>query len=141
MTVTGVGAIQRGQFSGDTLGLSFNEAGVAGIVPNVGWFQVTLADAAGAGSTVWFVGAPSTAKSPGSLKASATVHGNILTVSIGGSDTRNFEPIIVTGIGIETSPTAALGPIEARMSGFTGSLAGGAANDVLDSPGSVVARP
>ncbi len=79
--------------------------------------------------------------SPGSLKASATINGNILTVGVGGSDTGNFEPIIVMGIGIAVSPTAALGPIEATMGGFTGSLAGGAANNTLISPGSVVAGP
>jgi hypothetical protein len=141
VTVTGVGTIQRGGSSGDTLALSFNEAGVAAIARGPGSFQVTLSDNAGFDSTVSFLGTPSTAKSPGSLGASATVSGNVLTVRILDSDTVNIEPIIVTGVGIAASSTAALGSIEATMGGFTGSLAGGATNDVLVSPGSVLLLP
>jgi hypothetical protein len=69
------------------------------------------------------------------------VSGNVLTVEILDSDTLNIEPIIVTGLGIAASSTAAPGTIEATMGAFTGSLAGGAASDVLVSPGSVVSGP
>ncbi len=102
---------------------------------------MALTDSAGSGTTVSFVGTPSTAKSPGSLGASATVSGNVLTVSILDSDTLNIEPVIVTGLGIAASSTAALGSIGATMGAFTGSLAGGATEDVLVSPGSVVGTP
>jgi hypothetical protein len=141
VTVTGVGTIQRGGSSGATLDLSFNEAGIAAIARGPGSFHVTLLDHAGSGSTVSFLGTPSTAKSPGSLGASATMSGNVLTIDILDSDTLNIEPIIVTGLGIGASSTAALGAIEATMGGFTGSLAGGATTDVLNSPGSVVSTP
>jgi hypothetical protein len=53
------------------------------------------------------------------------------------SDTVNVEPIIVTVLGIAASLTAAPGPIVATKRAFTGSLAGGAPNDLLASPGSV----
>ena len=53
----------------------------------------------------------------------------------------NIEPIIVTGLGISASSTAALGPIKATMGGFTGSLAGGATDGALASPASVVGNP
>jgi hypothetical protein len=141
VTVAGVGAIQRGGSSAATLTLSFNEASVAAIGRGSGSFEVTLSDNAGSGATVSYLGIASTAKSPGSLGASATVSGNLLTVQILDSDTVNIEPIIVTGIGIVASSLAALGPIEATMGGFTGSLAGGATNDVLVSPGSVEGNP
>jgi hypothetical protein len=137
VTVTGVGTIPRGSPSGTTLTLSFNEASVAAIGRGPGSFEVTLADSAGSPATVSFIGTPSTAKSPGSLGASASVSSNVLTVRILDSDTVNIEPIIGTGLVIAASSTAAPGPIVATMAAFTGSLAGGAANDVLASPGSV----
>jgi hypothetical protein len=141
VTVSGVGTIPRGGSSAATVTLYFNEASVAAIGRGPGSFQVTLSDQAGSASTVLFVGTPSTAKSPGSLGASATIYGSELAVRILDSDQLNIEPIIVTGIGISVSSTAALGPIKATMGGFTGSLAGGATNDVLASPGSVVSSP
>ena len=141
VTVAGVGTIQRGASSVATLRLSFNEAKVAAIGRGPGSFEVALTDSAGSGTTVSFVGTPSTAKSPGSLGASATVSGNLLTVHIVDSDTLNIEPVIVTGLGIAASSTAALGSIGATMGGFTGSLASGATIDTLASPGSVVSNP
>jgi hypothetical protein len=137
VTVAGVGMIQRAGASGPALTLSFNEASVAAFGPGPGSFEVKLTDSAGSTTAVTFTGAPSTAKSPGSLGASASVSGNVLTVRILDSDTVNIEPIIVTGLGITASSTAAPGAIGATMGGFTGSLAGGAANDILASPGSV----
>jgi hypothetical protein len=137
VTVAGAGTIHRGGSSGLTLTLSFNEASVAAIGRGPGSFEVTLTDSAGSTSTVTFTGTPSTAKSPGSLGASAPVSGNVLTVRILDSDTVNIEPNIVTGLGIAASSTAAIGSTMATMRGFTGSLAGGATSDLLASPGSV----
>jgi hypothetical protein len=141
VTVAGVGTIRRGGSSAATLRLSFDEASVAAIARGPGSFDMTIADNAGSGTTVSFLGTPSTAKSPGSLGASATVTGNVLTVDILDSDPLNVEPIIVTGLAIATSSTAALGSIAATMGRFSGSLAGGATNDVVVSPGSVVSNP
>jgi hypothetical protein len=141
VTVTGVSAIRRGGASSGTLALSFAEAGVAAFARGAGSFEVTISDHAGFGSTVHFTGSPSTARSPGSLGATAAISANVLTISILDSDTVNIEPIIVTDIGIAASSAAALGSIDAAMGGFTGSLAAGATNDVLVSLGAVVAGP
>jgi hypothetical protein len=62
-------------------------------------------------------------------------------VSIVASDTVNVEPITISGLGIKVSPTAAIGPLKAELNAFTGSLASGAASNVLASPGSVAASP
>lgn len=140
VTVTAVGAVPRGGTSGTTLVLSFGEAAPAAFARGPGSFEVTISDHAGSGATVTFTGSPSTAKSPGSLGATATIAANVLTIHILDSDTVNIEPIIVTGLGIAASSAAAPGPIGAAMGGFTGSLAGGATNDVLASPG-VVSGP
>lgn len=141
VTVSGVGTIQRGGSSGDTLNLSFTEAGVAAIGKGPGSFEVTLSDAAGSTSSVSFVGVPSTAASPVSVGASASIAGSTLTVRILDSNATFIDRVVVTGIGIAASSSAAPGPIEATMGGFTGSLAGGATSDVLVSPGSVVSSP
>jgi hypothetical protein len=141
VTVAAVGTIPRGGSSAATLTLSFNEASVAAIGRGPGSFDVTIADGAGSGTTVSFIRTPSTAKSPGSLGASAAVFGNVLTVEILDSDSLNIEPIIVTSLGIAASSSAALGPITATLGRFTGSLAGGATTDVLVSPGSVGSSP
>ncbi|MHB8460626.1 MAG: hypothetical protein ACYDAK_07930 [Candidatus Limnocylindrales bacterium] len=140
VTVTAVGSVPRGGSSGATLVLSFGEAAPAAFARGPGSFEVTISDHAGSGATVTFTGSPSTAKSPGSLGATATIAANVLTIHILDSDTVNIEPIIVTGIGIAASSSAAPGPIDAVMGGFSGSLAGGAASDVLAAPG-VVAGP
>jgi len=63
----------------------------------------------------------------------------LLKVSIVASDRFNIEPITVTGLGIRASSEAALGSINATLGAFSGSLAGGTANVVLPSPGTVVA--
>ena len=102
---------------------------------------MTLADHAGDGSTVAFVGTPSV-DAPGSLGATATlVAPNVLMVSIVASDTLNIEPITISGLGIRASSTAAIGSVTAELNGFTGSMATGAASNVLASPGSVIASP
>jgi hypothetical protein len=141
VAVTAVGTIRRGGSSADTLVLTCQEASVGSIGRGPGSFEVSLSDQAGSPSTVSFIGSPSTAGSPGSLGATATIYGNTLVVTILDSDQRNVEPIIVTGIGIAASPSAALGPIQVTVGSFAGSLAGGAAHAILQSPGSVVDGP
>ncbi|MGO9179826.1 MAG: hypothetical protein ACLQBX_08670 [Candidatus Limnocylindrales bacterium] len=141
VTVTGVGAIRRGGSSPDTLAFSFIEAGASAFGRGPGSFDVTILDHAGSDLTLRFTGTPSAAKSPGSLGATATIIADVLTIRILDSDPYHVEPIIVTGIGIAASPTAAIGPIFATMGSFTGSLAGGATNDVVASPAVVTAGP
>lgn len=137
--VTAVGSVPRGGASGTTLVLRFTEPSVDAIPDAAGSFTVTLTDHAGVGTTLVFTGTPSL-DAPGSLGASAElVASNVLKVSIVASDRVNIEPITVTGLGISASPEAALGSINATLGAFSGSLAGGMANVVLPSPGTVVA--
>jgi len=139
--VTAVGSVPRGGASGTTLVLKFTESSIDAIPGAKGSFTVTLSDAADAGTTLLFTGTP-TLDAPGSLGARAGLSAaNVLTISIVGSDARNIEPITVTGLGIRATAGAALGPIGATLGDFTGSLAGGVANVVLPSAGTVVAGP
>jgi hypothetical protein len=143
--VTSVGLITRGQHSPTTLVLSFLESSPSAIPDAPGSFRLTLTDAAGR-STVAFVGTP-VVEAPDSLGARSVFVGsnvlgpNVLEVSIRGSDNWNFELITITGLGISTASTAALGPVRAVLSGFTGSLAVGVTRPGLPSPGTVVAGP
>jgi hypothetical protein len=139
--VTAVGSVPRGGASGATLVLHFVESSVDAIPPAAGSLTVTFTDAAGVGTTLALTGTPSL-DAPDSLGAKAGLAaGNVLWISIVGSDLRNIEPITVTGLRIRASANAALGPISATLSDFTGSLAGGVADVVLSSPGTVVAGP
>jgi hypothetical protein len=139
--VTTVGLIPRGTSSGQTLELRFVEPSVDAIPNAPGSFQVTITDAANDGSTVSFLGTPSIG-APGSLGATASLAApNVLVVTIVASDTLDIEPITITGLAIRASSTAAIGPIHAELAALTGSLATGAASNVLPSLGSVVASP
>ena len=62
-------------------------------------------------------------------------------IGILASDTVNIEPIAISGLGIRASSTAATGPMTATLDSFTGSLASGAATNVLASPATVTANP
>ena len=139
--VTSVGSVPRGGASGPTLVLRFVEPTIDAIPNAAGSFTLTLTDSAGAGGTLSFTGTP-LLDAPGSLGVSAQLNGgNVLRISIVASDTLNIEPIRVTGLGIKASPDAALGPIDATLGTFSGSFAGGVANQVLSTPGTVVAGP
>ena len=127
VTVGSAGNVPTGGTSASNVSFTFTEQAIASIATNAaGSFTVTIAPAGGttATSSVSFVGTPSTTGSTGSLGASASVAGNVLTVSIAGSDTNNIESIFVTGLKISASSGASLGAITATMSAGTGSLAG-----------------
>jgi hypothetical protein len=139
--VVGVGDVARGTSSDKTLVLRFLESRIDAIPAALGSFTVTLADHAGDGSTVAFVGTPSV-DAPGSLGATASLTGpNVLMINIVASDNLNVEQITITGLGMKVASTAAIGATTLELGGFAGSLASGAASNVLASPGSVVAGP
>lgn len=141
VAVAAVGNVPRDGASGATLVLHFVESSVDAIPDAEGSFTVTLADAGGAGGTLVFTGTPAL-DAPGSLGAGAEIVGpGVLRISIVAADRLNVEPITVTGLGIGASAGAALGPISAALGDFSGSLAGGVADAVLPSPGTVVAAP
>ena len=137
--VTGVGDVAQGGVSANTLVLRFIETSPVAIAAGSGSFQLTLTDHAGLPDTLGFTGTPSI-EGPGSLGATAVLtKRSVLTVSIVDSDSFNIEAITITGLAISASPSAALGAINAVVSGCAGSLAGCTATNVLTSPGSVVA--
>lgn len=139
--LTGVGNVAQDGASANDLVLRFTESNPSAIGSGSGSLQITLTDHAGLPDTIGFTGAP-LIQAPGSLGAAATLSSpNVLTVSIVDSDTYNIEQITITGLGIRAAPTAAVGSINAVISGCAGSLAGCAATNVLTSPGSVMAAP
>ncbi|MGO9180999.1 MAG: hypothetical protein ACLQBX_17995 [Candidatus Limnocylindrales bacterium] len=110
-----------------------------------GSFQVVIGDSAwdgttfpvpAADATVSFVGTASTAGSTGSLGATATASGNVLTVNIAGSDPNNEEAIYISGLQISATTAAHTGAIVAALvptnadlptlTGFTGVFISGA---------------
>jgi hypothetical protein len=121
--------------------LHFAESSVDAIPDGAGSFTVTLADSAGAGTTLAFTGTP-TIDAPGSLGAGVELlAANVLRISIVAADIFNIEPITIAGLGIGASDDAALGPMASELGDFTGALAAGVANVVLPSPGTVVSGP
>jgi hypothetical protein len=139
IALTGVGDVQQGGASAETIVIRVTEVGPATITAGAGSFQVTLTDHAGLPDTVSFTGTP-TASGPGSLGVTAALtRANVLTVEIVDSDTLNIEPITIEGLGVRALSSAAIGPVNAVLGGCAGSLAGCAATNVLPSPASVVA--
>lgn len=139
--LTGVGDVARASASGEDLVIRVTEASPAAIRSGPGSFQVTLTDHAGLPDSVSFTGTP-TVIAPGSLGVIATLtRPNVLTVEIVDSDTINIEQMTIESLGIRASATAALGAVNAIVSGCAGSLAGCTATNVLPSPASVVAGP
>jgi hypothetical protein len=138
--VTSLGDI--GQATESELGLVvlFTEAAPAAISQGAGSLQVTLTDHAGLPDSLQFIGLP-VVEGPGSLGATATLSGrNVMTISIVDSDPLNIEPMTISGLGIRASPGAAIGAINAVVSGCAGSLAGCTEMNVLRSPGNVVTQ-
>ena len=84
--VSGVGDVPQGGSSSSTLVLRFTEPAVNAIPDAPGSFAVTLTDAAGAGTTLGFIGTP-TIDAPGSLGVTVELAApNVLTISIVASD-------------------------------------------------------
>jgi hypothetical protein len=128
ITVGSAGNVPVGGTSANNVSFTFTEQSIAAIPTNTaGSFTVTIAPASGPATNLSFVGTPSTAGSTGSLGASASIAGNVLTVNIAGSDTLNVESIFITGLKISAAAGTATGAITATLSAGTGSLAGAAA--------------
>src|ERR1019366_2814117 len=98
ITIGSAGNVPVGGTSATTATFTFTEQAINSIPTNTaGSFTVTIAPSSGLATNVSFVGTPSTALSTGSLGATASIAGNVLTVNIAGSDTANIESVIVTG--------------------------------------------
>jgi hypothetical protein len=130
VTVGSVGVVPVGGSStANNLQLTFTEQAINSIPTNsAGSFTVAICDSAGFATypactdagAVSFIGTPSTAASTGSLGASASIAGNVLTVSIAGSDPSQIESVIVSGLGISATTAAATGAIQMQMDKGTG---------------------
>jgi hypothetical protein len=114
ITVGSAGNVPVGGTSATPATFTFTENLATSLTNAAGSFTVQILDSASA-PTVSFSGTPSAALSTGSLGASATIAGNLLTVSIAGSDVANVESIIITGLSISASSTAATGAIKATI--------------------------
>ena len=139
-SVVSVGLVKRGMSSGETLRLGLVESAEDGLENAAGTVDIVLADGEGE-ATVSFVGSPNVS-APGSLGATAElVAPNVLRLSIVASDPLNVESIVITGLGIGASSTAAPGPIDAVLEAASGSLLDAFPSERLASPGSVIASP
>jgi hypothetical protein len=126
ITVGSAGNVPVGGTSANNVSFTFTEQAIASLANASGSFTVTIAPAAPSLGAVTFTGTPSTAGSTGSLGATASIAGSILTVKIAGSDTANIESIFVTGLKIKAATGTSLGAITATMDDFTGSVTGAA---------------
>jgi hypothetical protein len=123
ITVGSAGNVPVGGTSANNVSFTFTEQAIASIASSTaGSFTVTIAPASGPATNLSFVGTPSTVGSTGSLGATASIAGNVLTVSIAGSDTLHVESIFVSGLKISAAAGTATGAISATLSAGTGSL-------------------
>lgn len=113
-TITSAGSVPRAGTSAGTATFVFTE-NTATALAATGTFTVTILDSA-AGATVTFDGTP-VVSAPGSLGATASVAGNVLSVKITGFDNLNVETITVSGLKIKATAAAALGAIQANFGG------------------------
>lgn len=115
--VTSAGTVPRGGTSTGTASFTFTE-NTANCFTNVAQpaaLVVTILDAAN-NPTVTFVGPP-VVSGPGTVGATATVAGNVLTIAFAGASPVNVEQITVSGLKISATATAATGAIKATLTG------------------------
>ncbi len=115
ITVGNAGNVPLGGTSAANVSFTFTEQTIASLSNNPGSFTVTILPALPGVSGLSFVGTPSTVGSTGSLGASASIAGNVLTVSIAGSDINNIETIVVSGLKISAASGTTLGAIRATL--------------------------
>jgi hypothetical protein len=129
--VTSVGTVPRGGTSTGTATFTFTENSAAAFAGG-GTLIVTILDSA-AGATVTFGGTP-VVTAPGSLGASASVAGNVLTITTTGADATNVEQVSVSGLTISATIGAATGAIAAAL---TGTLAAGVTSATATAAGTL----
>ena len=116
VTVTSAGTVPRGGTSANAATFTFTENTIA-CLPNAampGALTVTIDDING--GDVTFSGTP-VVTAPGSLGATASATGNVLTIDFLGSDTANIEQVSVSGLKITAATTATAGAISATLGG------------------------
>lgn len=129
--VTSAGTVPRGGTSAGTATFTFTENSATAFAGG-GTLIVTILDSA-AGATVTFGGTP-VVTAPGSLGASASVAGNVLTITTTGADATNVEQVTVSGLTISATIGAATGAIGATL---TGTLAAGVTSATATATGTL----
>jgi hypothetical protein len=115
ITGTGAGSVAQGSTSAGTASYLFTENSIAALPNAAGSMTITIVPAAPGAGTVEWVG-PVTVVAPGSLGASASIAGNVLTISVAGSDPANVETISISGLHVKASSTASPGAVVATLS-------------------------
>jgi len=114
--VTSAGSVPKGGTSTGTASFQFTEKAAACFVAASPALTVTILDSA-SGNTVNFVGTPTITGAPGSLGATASASGNVLTINFAGADNAQVESLTVGGLKISASTGAAAGAIKAALGG------------------------
>ena len=137
VTVTSAGNVPQNGTSAGPATFVLTEQAIASLVGNApGSVSITIAPAAPGVGTVTFSGTP-VVSAPGSLGASASVIGSVLTVAWTNTDVLNIESITITGLKIDASATATPGAITATLAAVSGNgtvaafQAGGTASGTL----------
>jgi hypothetical protein len=113
---TSAGNVAQGTTSVGTASFLFTENTIAALPNAPGSMTVTITPASpGLGSVAW-AGTP-VVSAPASLGASVTIVGNVLNISIAGSDTANIETISITGLRVSASSDASPGAVVATLGG------------------------
>lgn len=115
ITGTGAGSVAQGSTSAGTASYLFTENSIAALPNAAGSMTITITPAAPGAGTVEWVGPP-VVTAPGSLGASASIAGNVLTISVAASDPANVETISITGLKVKASSTASPGAVVATLS-------------------------
>ena len=136
-SVTSAGSIPVGGTSTGTATFSFMENTRTAFPSAGGNLTVTVLDYAG-GNTLTVGGG--TLSAPGSLGSRLAVSGNTITVFTTSADIHNIETITVSGIAISASGDAAIGAVQAILSGSLAPFVTEGGSVDLASPGMVTSR-
>jgi hypothetical protein len=139
--LSGIGDLEQGATSGETLVIRVTENETDSILAGAGAFDLVLADRSGGSDQVVFTGTPQVT-APGSLGVTATLaRGNVLAIEIVDSDTFNVEQVTIEGLALSAAASAPEGQLSLTVTNCSGSLAGCVADEMIGSPGTIVARP
>ena len=119
VTVTSAGNVPQDGTSAGTATFVLTEQAIGSLTNAAGSIDITIAPAAPIVGAVTFSGTP-VVSAPGSLGASASIVGSVLTVSWTNSDVANIESITVSGLTIDATATATPGAITATLGNPTG---------------------
>jgi hypothetical protein len=115
ITGTSAGNVAQGSTSAGTASYLFTENSIAALPNAPGSMTVTITPAAPGTGTVSWSGTP-VVSAPGSLGASASILGNVLTINVAASDVNNIETISISGLKVTASATASPGAVVATLS-------------------------